>query len=93
MSSYVGLYLLYFRTRISDMFELLYRPLLNTFLKDVCCLKNVNLADIDYRSEVAYCFFVNVYHSLLLHSRLLLGLPCDENQAPDKAQEVCTVCL
>lgn len=68
-----------------------YRPLLNTFLKDICCLKNINLSDIDYRSEEAYCFFANVYHALLLHSRLLLGLPCSADHPSEKSQDVSLV--
>ena len=51
------------------------RNLLNCFLMEICELKSVNLQDVDFRSTDTLCFFVNIYHTLLLHARLILGRP------------------
>ena len=51
------------------------RSLLNSFLMEVCELKNIKLGDIDYKSTEALCFFINIYHTLLLHARLIIGRP------------------
>jgi len=48
---------------------------LTSFLDNTVDLKQVNLDDIDFDSNQALCFFVNVYHVLLLHSRLVLETP------------------
>lgn len=51
------------------------RNLLNCFLMEICELKAVKLQDVDFRSTDTLCFFVNIYHTLLLHARLILGRP------------------
>jgi len=51
------------------------RTMLSSFLMEVCQLKHVNLSDIDLKSKDALCFFINIYHTLLLHARLVLGRP------------------
>ena len=48
---------------------------LTSFLDNTVDLKQINLDDIDFGSNEALCFFVNVYHVLLLHSRLVLEMP------------------
>jgi hypothetical protein len=48
------------------------------FLDDVAGLKLIDLTKIDYNSPEALCFFGNLYHTLLLHARLVLGIPVDE---------------
>ena len=52
-----------------------YRTLLNCFLLEICELKSVNIQEIDYKSTEVLCFFINIYHTLLLHARLILGRP------------------
>jgi hypothetical protein len=58
------------------MFEFSER--LISFLDDTGALKLVDLAKIDYSSAEALCFFINVFHTLLLHARLVLGCPNEE---------------
>ena len=48
---------------------------LTSFLDNTVDLKQINLDDIDFDSTEALCFFVNVYHVLLLHARLVLETP------------------
>lgn len=55
-----------------------YSDRLVSFLDDVAVLKLIDLIKIDYSSKEAICFFVNIYHTLLLHARLVLGIPNDE---------------
>jgi hypothetical protein len=48
---------------------------LTSFLDNTVDLKQINLDDIDFDSTQALCFFVNIYHVLLLHARLVLETP------------------
>lgn len=57
------------------------RTMLSSFLMEVCQLKHVNLSGIDLKSREALCFFINIYHTLLLHARLVLGRPQKQNWA------------
>lgn len=56
-------------------FTFFLREQLIDFMNDVAALKHVKLHRIDMYSPEALCFFVNVFHTLLLHARLLLLPP------------------
>ena len=60
------------------MFILQLRDRLMSFLDEISSLKLIDLTKLDYCSPEAICFFGNVYHTLLLHARLVLGFPVDE---------------
>lgn len=57
------------------LIESIHRALLNVFLVDICELKYVDLSSLDFKSVPVLCFFINIYHTLLLHARLVLGRP------------------
>lgn len=44
-------------------------------------LKRVDLRLLDLESSEALCFFVNIYHTLLMHARLVLSPPTQQNWA------------
>lgn len=52
---------------------------LMAFLDNTSALKHVDLAAIDLGKPEAMCFFVNIYHTLLQHGRLILGPPTPQN--------------
>lgn len=45
------------------------------FFDAVSDLKHVRLSSINVYSPEALCFFVNIYHTLLLHARIVIGPP------------------
>eukprot|EP01041_Mallomonas_annulata_P003245 gene3245-6422_t len=49
------------------------------FLNETVSLHRIDLSAIDYSSVSAVCFFVNIFHTLLLHARLLLNIPKGSN--------------
>jgi hypothetical protein len=52
------------------------RELIIKFLDETVKLKQINLQkDINFSSPEALCFFTNIYHTLLMHARLVLGSP------------------
>ena len=53
-----------------------FREKIISFLDDTVRLKLVDLQhDIDLNSPEALCFFINIYHTLLIHARLVLSPP------------------
>lgn len=65
-------YLVY--TRLHAL--LCYREKIISFLDDTVRLKLIDLQnDIDLNSPEALCFFINIYHTLLIHARLVLSPP------------------
>jgi hypothetical protein len=46
-----------------------------SFLDETVRLKLLSLQDLDLSSPEALCFFVNIYHTLLIHARLVLNPP------------------
>jgi len=52
---------------------------LATFLNDIVYLKTLDMSKINLQSPEALCFFVNIYHTLLIHSRLLFKPPNKQN--------------
>lgn len=55
---------------------LICREKIISFLDETVRLKLINLQDdIDLSSVEAVCFFVNIYHTLLIHARLVLNPP------------------
>jgi hypothetical protein len=53
-----------------------YREKIISFLDETVALKKIDLQhDIDLSSREALCFFVNIYHTLIVHARLVLGPP------------------
>ena len=52
------------------------REMIIKFLDETVKLKQINLQkDINFSSPEALCFFANIYHTLLMHARLVLGPP------------------
>lgn len=52
------------------------RDLVIKFLDETVELKQINLQrDVVFSSPEALCFFTNIYHTLLMHARLVLGPP------------------
>ena len=60
------------------LISLLKSDRLLSFLDNVGALKLIELVRIDFSSREAVCFFMNIYHTLLLHARLVLGIPTEE---------------
>jgi hypothetical protein len=44
-------------------------------LDEILVLRTIDLSSLDISSVEALCFFVNVYHTLLQHARIVLGAP------------------
>ena len=57
------------------------RDQLVTFLDDTSALKHIRLASVDLGKPEGLCFFINIYHTLLQHGRLILGQPTSQNWA------------
>lgn len=52
------------------------REMVIKFLDETVKLKKINLQkDVNFSSPEALCFFTNIYHTLLMHARLVLGPP------------------
>jgi hypothetical protein len=61
---------------VTDSSPLSLRDKITAFLDETVFLKYINLhADINFSSNEAFCFFVNIYHTLLVHARLILNPP------------------
>mmetsp|Transcript_2996 Transcript_2996/g.4552 ORF Transcript_2996/g.4552 Transcript_2996/m.4552 type:complete len:1659 (+) Transcript_2996:117-5093(+) len=53
-----------------------------SFLDETVRLKLINIQeDIDLNSPEALCFFINIYHTLLIHARLVLSPPSTQDWA------------
>jgi len=52
---------------------------LATFLNDIVYLKTLDISKINLQSPEALCFFVNIYHTLLIHCRILFKPPNKQN--------------
>mmetsp|Transcript_19758 Transcript_19758/g.36793 ORF Transcript_19758/g.36793 Transcript_19758/m.36793 type:complete len:1713 (-) Transcript_19758:223-5361(-) len=58
------------------------REMIIKFLDETVKLKQINLQkDIKFSSPEALCFFTNIYHTLLMHARLVLGPPSQQDWA------------
>lgn len=45
------------------------------FMDDTAALRTVDLSKIKPDSAEGLCFFLNIYHTLLVHARAVLGAP------------------
>ena len=52
---------------------------LSIFLNEIVYLKTIDISRINLQSPEALCFFVNIYHTLLIHSRILFKPPNKQN--------------
>jgi len=58
------------------------REAIINFLDETVKLKLINLQkDVNFSSPEALCFFTNIYHTLLMHARLVLGPPGNQDWA------------
>jgi hypothetical protein len=48
---------------------------LTLFFDELACLKTIDINSFDLKSPEALCFFANIYHTLYMHARLVVGTP------------------
>ena len=69
---------LYFCTNLEFFIYAASRDDLVAFFDDTCRLADVDLTTSRDFPVHALCFFLNIYHTLLIHGRLLFGAPDEQ---------------
>jgi hypothetical protein len=55
---------------------------LTIFFDELVKLKTIDIKSFDLKSPETICFFINIYHTLYMHARLVIGTPSKNNWSP-----------